>query len=168
MYNNIYNYIKNNNGVSVDTLVSIFPDATINDIKYNILLNKSLTCEQNVRVGQEKFRKDLIKKYNNCVISKVVPDRCQACHIIPYSESNLNNKFDVDNGLLLRTDLHILFDKYLLSINPDNFTVCVNQNYMLKDTKMKKYDGLKINNNISVNTINNLRIHYNIFVNNCK
>ena len=37
----------------------------------------------------------------------------QAAHILPYTDAETNK---IDNGLLLRADLHNLFDLYLISI----------------------------------------------------
>ena len=47
-----------------------------------------------------------------------VEDALEAAHIDKYSESYWN---DVKNGLLLRADIHTLFDVFLISINPTNY-----------------------------------------------
>ena len=61
------------------------------------------------RLGQSAFRTLVIDGYGRrCAISgeKTVPV-LEAAHIKPYSESGPHR---LDNGLLLRSDLHILFD----------------------------------------------------------
>ena len=64
-----------------------------------------ILCEE--RIGQTKFRKDLIDFYGHCIISADDSEICQACHIIPFSETKYNH---IDNGLLLNYNLHHLFD----------------------------------------------------------
>src|ERR1043166_2002148 len=51
-----------------------------------------------------------------------LPDVLEAAHIFPYKGEPTNN---LTNGLLLRADLHILFDSFLISVNPDDFRVWV-------------------------------------------
>ena len=57
--------------------------------------------------------------------------RClDACHIESHSVQGNNER---KNGILLRTDLHNLFDKGLLRIHYDTFKVEIDE--FLKDTK---------------------------------
>jgi len=70
------------------------------------------------RRGQPKFRAQLMRAYEGrCAISgcetAVV---LEAAHIISYRGPKTNH---VQNGLLLRSDLHLLFDLGLLSIDKD-------------------------------------------------
>jgi len=68
----------------------------------------------------KQFRKDVIAKYNNkCIISNNDIIMCDVAHIIPFCEANEFEKYDVNNGLLLSSELHKLFDKKLLKINPE-------------------------------------------------
>ena len=46
----------------------------------------------------------------------------EAAHISPYKGEASN---DPSNGLLLRSDLHILFDLGLISVNPDDLSIVV-------------------------------------------
>lgn len=77
-----------------------------------------------VRQGQGKFRKDLLLEYGNrCAISGcMVTEAIDAAHLTPYRGEYTNN---LQNGLLLRTDLHNLFDSGLLAIDPTEKTVIV-------------------------------------------
>lgn len=83
------------------------------------------------RQGQSSFREKLMQIYNcQCVITGCnVEQVLEAAHITPYSVSNNN---DLTNGLLLRADIHTLFDSHLLSINPDKMTIEISLN--LKNT----------------------------------
>ena len=71
------------------------------------------------RLGQPKFRRVLLKAYGKrCAATgdKVV-QVLEAAHIEPYRLRGLNS---VTNGLLLRADIHTLFDIGLIAIDTDN------------------------------------------------
>lgn len=69
-----------------------------------------------VRVGQSAFRMRLLSSYSNkCAVTGESVEVClQAAHIAPYS---INQNHHVSNGLLLRSDIHNLFDAKLLSFD---------------------------------------------------
>lgn len=70
------------------------------------------------RLGQGAFRILVTSAYNrNCAISgeKALPV-LQAAHIKPYNENGPNS---VDDGILLRSDLHILFDRGYITVTPN-------------------------------------------------
>ena len=75
-----------------------------------------------VRKGQGKFRKGLLRLYDHrCSISgHGPPTALEAVHIRDHAATGMN---DWDNGLLLRADLHHLFDAGLLEIDPRDLTV---------------------------------------------
>ncbi|HUL00847.1 MAG TPA: HNH endonuclease [Nitrospirota bacterium] len=73
------------------------------------------------RIGQDIFRVMVTEAYGRrCAISgeKTLPV-LQAAHIKPYSELGPHR---IENGLLLRADMHILFDKGYLTVTPDYHT----------------------------------------------
>ncbi|MBD1808541.1 HNH endonuclease [Microcoleus sp. FACHB-SPT15] len=70
-----------------------------------------------VRPGQKRFKRLLIEAYGGCcsITGCSFEPVLEAAHIIPY----LGPKTDHPaNGLLLRMDIHKLFDAHYLSINP--------------------------------------------------
>jgi predicted restriction endonuclease len=72
-----------------------------------------------VRVGQAKFRERLLEKYDAaCAISGPAPvDALEAAHLYSFAA---NPEHDYDGGgFLLRRDLHRLFDRGQLTIDPD-------------------------------------------------
>jgi len=74
------------------------------------------TIEVDQRVGQQAFRFELLRAYNNtCAVTGCTVDEVlQAAHIRPVrSRGNHSPK----NGLLLRADIHNLFDRGLLTID---------------------------------------------------
>lgn len=81
------------------------------------------------REGQPAFRESLLRAYGNaCAITgcTVVP-LLEAAHIIPYRGPHTNV---VSNGLLLRADLHKLFDLHLIRIDPARRTLHVSEELM--------------------------------------
>jgi len=132
-------------------------DFLLNNIYSDIQIINLQTKEQ--RLNQDTFRKEVIKKYNKCIISHSIDIECEACHIIPYS---ICKNFDVDNGLLLSSDLHKTFDKYCWSINPNSLKVEINKN--IKDCgKIKNYEDTTVNIKLNNRLYNNLLYHYNLF-----
>jgi len=76
------------------------------------------------RRAQLAFRKMLLKAYGNrCAISGCkATEVLEACHIVPYLGPKTNHP---SNGLLLRADLHTLFDLELITIDPETMRVAV-------------------------------------------
>ena len=74
------------------------------------------------RRGQQKFRKSLLKAYENrCAISTCsIVDVLESAHICPYRGPDTNK---VWNGILLRGDLHTLFDCGLIAIDHETMRV---------------------------------------------
>ncbi|MDC8744699.1 HNH endonuclease [Xanthomonas campestris pv. campestris] len=71
------------------------------------------------RRGQSFFRNQLLDAYGSrCAITGCsAKEVLEAAHILPYRGDHTDR---VDNGLLLRADLHTLFDCLLLWITPEN------------------------------------------------
>lgn len=69
------------------------------------------------REGQPEFRRNLLDAYScACVVTGcTVESLLEAAHIVPYRGAHTNV---VSNGLLLRADIHKLFDLHLLWIDP--------------------------------------------------
>ena len=74
------------------------------------------------RQGQPQFRQFLLEVYNYCcaITGCDAQEALEAAHIIPYSETENNHP---SNGLLLRADLHTLFDLNLITINPETMQI---------------------------------------------
>jgi hypothetical protein len=93
------------------------------------------------RQGQERFRSELLEAYGyRCAISGCdVQAVLDAAHIIPYSGASANH---CCNGLLLRTDLHTLFDLNFIKIDPDDMHVDVAES--LRRSDYGKLHGTKL------------------------
>lgn len=71
------------------------------------------------RQGQPQFRNALLAAYESrCAITGcAVEPALEAAHIQPYSQDGASH---VKNGLLLRADIHTLFDFHFIAIDPDD------------------------------------------------
>lgn len=89
------------------------------------------------RQGAPRFRRLLLECYERrCAISGCDADAVlEAAHIVPYAGLSTNH---AQNGLLLRADLHTLFDRGLLGVHPDSYTVVLHPTLLGTD-----YGGLR-------------------------
>jgi 5-methylcytosine-specific restriction protein A len=94
-----------------------------------------------VRRGQPRFRRELLKAYGGrCAVSNCdVAETLEAAHILPYRGQHTHH---VQNGLLLRADLHTLFDLGLLGIATETWTVLVQPR--LSTTQYSHFMGQKV------------------------
>lgn len=71
-----------------------------------------------IREGQAEFRKRLVTHYGAvCMVTGTAQASViDAAHIVPYNGASTNT---LSNGLLLRKDIHALFDAGLMTIGPD-------------------------------------------------
>lgn len=86
--------------------------------------NRRQSFARRVRKGQSRFRKALITLYDSrCAFTKTNEETVlEACHIISHAKTGDNS---LDNGLLLRSDIHVLFDEHLITIANDGISVLV-------------------------------------------
>jgi hypothetical protein len=95
------------------------------------------------REGQPKHRESLIKAYGGkCAISGCgVIDVLEAAHILRYSGPKSNHP---SNGILLRADLHLLFDRRPQLLKVDPKTLCVRLDRKLRDSEYSEFDGRRL------------------------
>lgn len=94
-----------------------------------------------VREGQSKFKEDLLDIYEGkCAISaSSAAPVLEAAHIVPYMGRETNHPL---NGILLRADIHTLFDKGLIVISPNDYSIKIDP--CLKNTEYAQYNGMRI------------------------
>lgn len=80
------------------------------------------TARQVRREQQSRFRAQLLEAYGeSCALTHTrVKQVLQAAHINPYRGSKSQI---VQNGILLRADIHLLFDAHLISVDPNDMRV---------------------------------------------
>lgn len=116
------------------------------------------------RKGQKEFRQDLLNAYDSlcCVSEFHVLAVLEAAHIVPYRGSETNI---VANGLLLRADIHTLFDLYLLSINPN--TLKVELASQIVNSQYREFSGKSIRQptvHAHRPSLKGLEWHYKMFI----
>lgn len=90
-----------------------------------------------VRRGQAEFRQNLLAAYNRkcAVTGSLVVDLLEACHIVPHSEET---NYRTTNGLLLRADIHTLYDLQLVSVDE---RLVVHVSKTLRASEYWRFDG---------------------------
>ena len=105
--------------------------------------------ESFVREGQESFRKKLMLIYSEkCAVTGTnVKSVLEAAHVVPFNGRNSNH---IQNGIILRRDIHRLFDTYQLSVNPENNLICIEPNlansdyWIYKDKALNSCEDIRL------------------------
>jgi hypothetical protein len=99
------------------------------------------------RRGQTSFRNRLLEKYSKrCLITNCsIQDLLEAAHITPYSRSQDNS---TQNGLILRSDIHTLFDLNLIGIEPESMLVNIAPS--INDSTYRCFDNVDLSNRIGL------------------
>jgi hypothetical protein len=102
---------------------------------------KRMWAQIRVRMGQGPFREQLLRAYGaRCPISGCdATDALEAAHIQPYRGLHTHH---VENGLLLRADLHTLFDMSLLSVASSDWSVVLSPS--LREGSYRKLHGSEL------------------------
>jgi hypothetical protein len=95
-----------------------FSPGNIEDARRRVLAAIAL------RQGQPRFRRELMKAYGGrCAVTGCdLSEALEAAHILAYRGAETNH---VQNGILLRGDLHTLFDRGLIGVDPRSWTIVV-------------------------------------------
>ena len=98
--------------------------------------DKRQAYARRVRKGQSRFRKALHTLYGSrCAFTGTDEETVlEACHIISHAKTGDNS---LDNGLLLRSDIHVLFDEHLITLANDGKRILVH-----KDVTAPEYSKL--------------------------
>jgi len=93
------------------------------------------------RRGDKRLRNQLRQSYGDrCGISGPCPrDLLEVAYIVPYPQGNVHS---LANAILLRSDLHTLWDLNLIGIDPDDLKVCISD--QLAGTGYEKLQGRTI------------------------
>lgn len=92
------------------------------------------------RRGQKTFREQLLKYNPICAVTGCeLVDILEAAHIDAYRNETHNH---ISNGVLLRSDIHTMFDLNLIAIHPQTHTIHLFPE--AKNNGYDEYDGKKI------------------------
>ena len=109
--------------------------------------NERKTTTVKARPEQQKFREEAMRRHaGRCVVTGFsVLAVLEAAHVIPHTG---NPAFEVpENSLILRRDVHALFDSGMIGINPRSGMLMVSPD--LKTTPYGKLDGKLINHKLA-------------------
>jgi hypothetical protein len=111
-----------------------------------------------VRIGQGAFRQKLREKYGDtCAMTG--PNHAavlEAAHLYSYAEYGEHHE---DGGLLLRRDLHRLFDVGLIAVNPDQLTLDIHPD-ILQYAAYADLQGLSLAIGVPKGVVNWLQKHW--------
>lgn len=81
------------------------------------------------RIGQQRFREAILDRFGeSCAFTgPQPPGALEAAHLYLFSAIP---EHDLEGGLLLRCDLRALFDRWLLTIDPDSWAVQIAPEFM--------------------------------------
>ena len=98
----------------------------------------------------------LLDKWNSkCSVTGVgITKILIGSHIVPWRESNDDERLDVDNGILLTPNLDGLFDKYLITFDDDGKIV------FSKKIDINELTILGINNEMKISSVNSRMKNY--------
>ncbi|MBI5327039.1 MAG: HNH endonuclease [Deltaproteobacteria bacterium] len=124
------------------------------------------SIQASIRIGQEKFRKKLLKYLKFCPITGIDDIRILvASHIKPWAVCNNNERLDVLNGFVFSPTIDKLFDKGLITFE-NNKELYISKT--LSETNIKKIgleEGKKYNQLPIIGRINYIEYHRNnIFI----
>lgn len=92
---------------------------------------------------QKKFKNNLsVEQEHKCVICGLKTEKLLiGSHIKPAADCNVYEKADTQNGLLLCANHDKLFDRYLISFNPQNGKIVINENQIKDESLFLKLDS---------------------------
>ena len=129
-----------------------------NVISENLCIDEIIWQQIKTRRGQSEFRKNLLLAYDGkcCITTCHVESVLEAAHIITHSEGS---NYLISNGLLLRADIHTLYDLNLIGIDGKGK---VNISESLHESEYWQFHG-KIINNIPLEMSTNLAKRFELF-----
>lgn len=117
--------------------------------------------KQQLRFGQSSFRDEVLNAYKAicCITGCTEITSLEAAHILPYSGQASNV---VRNSLLLRADIHKLFDRFLISIHPTQLILLISNR--VTDDYYQSLKGKKVFSGTFLPSTKLLAEHYKTFI----
>ena len=111
------------------------------------------------RAGQRSFRNALVDRDGGrCAVTRCeVLSVLEACHLIPFANGD-PDRDNPDNGILLRADIHLLFDRGLAAIDPMSRELWLAYELAGTDYVRFRVPGERI---VTGAAARNLRYHFN-------
>ena len=111
--------------------------------------------QQTIRIGQEKFRRNLLEEIDFCPITGITDKRIlTASHIKPWRVSSNNERLDKNNGFIFSPMIDKIFDIGLITFDNQKAMI-ISKSLILENIKSigiehkKVYEKLPIENRTS-------------------
>ena len=124
--------------------------------------NTSKIIQQTIRVGQEKFRRNLLEEISFCPITGITDRRIlTASHIKPWRVANNSERLDKNNGFIFSPTIDKLFDIGLITFE-NNKSLLVSKALDRSNIESIGIEPKKIYQNLPIeNRIQYLEYHRN-------
>ena len=111
-------------------LIAKYPESIVRFVMDDEFGYIHTETEKRLTRTDTRFKSDVRKRYDGRCIVSGVSATTQVCHIKPFSDCTEDEKYDTNNGILLRDDLHTLFDQHNIWIEPDTLIVRISDHIM--------------------------------------
>ncbi len=116
----------------------------------------SKIIQQTIRIGQERFRRSLLKEIGFCPVTGITDSRIlTASHIKPWRVANNSERLDKNNGFIFAPTIDKLFDIGLISFQ-NNKSILISKSISIEN---QQAIGI-VNNEICENLPLENRLHY--------
>ena len=168
-FKQIYNDINEMKNINHDdmyvNLIDKYDKEFVDHVMYNLFqyeyIESDRIKERPIR-NDNDYKKAIEERYGSACVITGINYPYEICHIKPFTDCNEDEKYNINNGLILDRNLHKMFDDGIVKINPDTLLVEIGDKIM-KDPKQKYYksfNGFKVN--INTNSIPYLQYIYNL------
>lgn len=122
----------------------------------------------NTRVSQGAFRRLLLLERHQCQLCDITTTSAlRASHIKEWSQSSREERIDAANGLLLCANHDALFDRHLISFNPDTGNICISDS-ICAEQKIALNISDELTITLNEQKRNYMKIHYQKYKDNEK
>lgn len=135
-----------------------------NTLKDNTNAGTDIEKLVKTRISQGSFRRLLFLKHHHCNLCNIsTTSVLRASHIKEWANSSREERVDANNGLLLCANHDALFDRHLISFEPNTGNICISASLdTIQRSALNISESMKIAMNDRMKTY--MQIHYNKFI----
>lgn len=128
---------KESAAYNIFTKINKYSDEELNNLQKNNIINEEEKhAVVKVRINQSTYRDKLLKIYNECPLTGIRDQRILiASHIKPYHKCKDEEKYDINNGIMLSPLADKLFDKFLISFD-EKGNIMYSKNLLANDLEL--------------------------------
>ena len=135
-----------------------------NTLKDNTNAGTDIEKLVKTRISQGSFRRLLFLKHHHCNLCNIsTTSVLRASHIKEWANSSRKERVDANNGLLLCANHDALFDRHLISFEPNTGNICISASLdTIQRSALNISESMKFAMNDRMKTY--MQIHYNKFI----